>query len=988
MSIIKSVPKIKFPLYLLPLILFLSNIISNNRLRKIDASECDPNNGYYILFINDDYICTKNKPSNFYLNNEIGAYELCYETCATCNSSGNLVNNNCLTCAKNFILEPDTTIPTNCVDECPYYYYYDIFDQYICTTDEQCPLESNYLIREKQKCVNSCSNTDGYIFQYNGECVKKCPEGTETNNENICKDKNLNVCTLSEATLKSANFEDDNIRSLTKIYAKEFNYTSNHVSIYKSSYFTIVIYKNNLCIEELNLEVAKIDITDCYTKTKKLLGFTNEELITVLYEYKKNANNAVTVFKFFHPETGQKIDTSSVCDDETLTMEENVLSLINSSDAENLFAGQNINIFNLSDAFYNDICFHFDSPTKKDATLKDRIKIYYPNITVCDDGCSTSGVNLTTMRAICKCQFDSITSKNIFDSDFVNNNIVLSGLKEELLATLYDLNIEVLKCFKDTFVLKYFKKNTGGFIILAIIIIQTTCVVFYYLRDLIRTKRFLYTFSEQYVKYLTKKHEKDLEKTSKSDKKDKKDKNNEKDKIDKKDKKDKNDEKDKIDKKDKNDKKDKKDKRDKRDKNESASPPQKKRKTLISIPDVQDNKKNDITVYDLKYLESKRISVQMNNKKKLITEKNDNDDNINNDVDKENNINNNEEDQKDTKLNIEPIYIKIDKNQKKKKRRSNLFKKYRNDYMRFETPKNLNERKNSMNLFNQNNSIQLRKYNVENTNISDKSESFKSKNKKHEKSKKKSNKNPSIFIRISRHKKIDLNEYLEDDEDMEFEDIIVNDDRHFCEYFVEKIKSDQVIVNSIFIHDNIKPKSLKILLLVLNLDLYFLINGLFFSDSYISERFNSEEEDTFFSFVTRSIRRFLYCGIVGSIINYLIVFFVVEEEKFKKLVKREKNNSENLIFGMKSITDEIKTRSTVLIIISYVISLFTWYYLSCFNNVYPNIKHEWVKSSIFIIIIMQLVPILLGFLETSFRYISFKCNSEKIYKLSQFISSD
>ena len=242
--------------------------------------------------------------------------------------------------------------------------------------------------------------------------------------------------------------------------------------------------------------------------------------------------------------------------------------------------------------------------------------------------------------------------------------------------------------------------------------------------------------------------------------------------------------------------------------------------------------------------------------------------------------------------------------------------------------------------------------------------------------KKKSNKNPSIFIRISRHEKIDLNEYLEDDEDMEFEDIIVNDDRHFCEYFVEKIKSDQVIVNSIFIHDNIKPKSLKILLLVLNLDLYFLINGLFFSDSYISERFNSEEEDTFFSFVTRSI------------INYLIVFFVVEEEKFKKLVKREKNNSENLIFGMKSITDEIKTRSTVLIIISYVISLFTWYYLSCFNNVYPNIKHEWVKSSIFIIIIMQLVPILLGFLETSLRYISFKCNSEKIYKLSQFISSD
>lgn len=34
---------------------------------------------------------------------------------------------------------------------------------------------------------------------------------------------------------------------------------------------------------------------------------------------------------------------------------------------------QSIDIFNMSSDFYNDICFHFESPTGKDVPLKDRI---------------------------------------------------------------------------------------------------------------------------------------------------------------------------------------------------------------------------------------------------------------------------------------------------------------------------------------------------------------------------------------------------------------------------------------------------------------------------------------------------------------------------------------------------------------------------------------------------------------------------------------
>ncbi len=55
--------------------------------------------------------------------------------------------------------------------------------------------------------------------------------------------------------------------------------------------------------------------------------------------------------------------------------------------------------------------------------------------------------------------------------------------------------------------------------------------------------------------------------------------------------------------------------------------------------------------------------------------------------------------------------------------------------------------------------------------------------------------------------------------------------------------------------------------------------------------------------------------------------------------------------------------------------------MNCFNNVYPNLSGEWIKSSICIIIIMQILTVLEGLLIAIIRLIAFKCKSERIYKI-------
>ena len=230
---------------------------------------------------------------------------------------------------------------------------------------------------------------------------------------------------------------------------------------------------------------------------------------------------------------------------------------------------------------------------------------------------------------------------------------------------------------------------------------------------------------------------------------------------------------------------------------------------------------------------------------------------------------------------------------------------------------------------------------------------------------------------------IDINKYLQPiSEFNDYDEVIEEDKRTFCEYYKEKIMEKQNILNTFFVPEDIKPKSIKISIFILTFDLYILLNGLFYSDSYISKVFNSTEKETFFSFIPRSINRFFYSTMAGNIIEYIIKFLIVEEITIHKLLFKKRDNKRSLKYVMSRLLKSILNKIRILIIISYIIIIFSWYYISCFNNAYPNIKIEWIISSIFIITVIQVLPFIFCFLEASLRFISIKIKSEKLFKIS------
>ena len=232
---------------------------------------------------------------------------------------------------------------------------------------------------------------------------------------------------------------------------------------------------------------------------------------------------------------------------------------------------------------------------------------------------------------------------------------------------------------------------------------------------------------------------------------------------------------------------------------------------------------------------------------------------------------------------------------------------------------------------------------------------------------------------------INLNNYLITSiNELDYDDLLIRENRTFCRIFIDKLLVGQMIVDLFFNNNWIIPKSIKIIFIIVMIDLHLVVNALFYNEEYIRDLYFLDKKETFFSFFPRSLNRIIYTSVASSVLDFIISLLFPTENKIKRILIRKRNNikeMKNKVFiSMKNIINNY----WIFIIISYIITIFSWYYISCFNNIYPYLKMEWIKSSVLIIIVIQFISILRCFLFALLRIISIKCKSEKIFRISKY----
>ena len=802
-----------------------------------------------------DYKNCKNKTLKYekiYFDSVEQVFFPCYGVCKTCNKGGDENNNNCLSCTDNYIRHPRSLKEEfNCILKCSNYYYFTSDGLYECTSTLQCPFDYNKFIEEKKECIDDCKKDDTFKLLYNGNCLRSCPEGTSAEPEKgdyICKEIKIDQCALSLKETELKNFNDNGgIDSLVKTYYEEFSYTNKHVSEYNNTYYKILIYKENNCLNELNLLFPRINFGNCYEKVQEESGI-NEDLIVVLLE-KYNQNGPTTSsYSLYNPKNGVKLNAEKICKEETIEIEEDIISILDdykiNYESILYLTDQNINVFDSKGAFYTDICYDFISPTNRDITLEDRLKSFYPNISLCDEGCASRGVNLETMKAICDCKFSDI-SKNELIGDIKD----IGGFGE-IVDIISSSNIEVLKCIKYLF--KKFKTSIGGYLIIISLAICIGFGLLFYFRDLYIIQKYIINKTSGYLEFMVKKspilEDKNIEDNLFKNKIIVQEKNS----------------------------------RNSKPKNDDINEKQEEKKEILSLNKINNSK------------EILSNSFRDNNSKNQMLDLNDK---------KEENINKDKDNMNEKEKEIE------EKKEKEKEKKNDILE-----------------------------------------------------------------------------EKEDFKTYLESEiDDHDFEEIVLNDKRSFQEYFCDSLSDKQIFINTFFNDDPFRPLSIKIVLLILNLILYMVVNALFYGESAISEIYHIEGDDPFFGFFPRSITRFIYSAIVGVIIGMIVDCFFIEEKIMKKIFIREKGNYVKIKQEISKLNKAIKNRYLGFIILVIFLLILFMIYLLCFNYVYPHTQKEWIKSSITLIIIMQILSILTALVETILRFISFIFKSERIFRVSKLI---
>ena len=792
------------------------------------------NNGYFVENSINKCKCSSNITCQF-CSKESTEYNLC-DSCNT--EKGYYPKYNDDKNIGDFINCYNDTI-INCNH---YYYFNNSNSKYYCTENASCPDEYNFLIKEKKRCVDNCIKDDNYKYQYENNCYKSCPKNTENSKNNKficepCKEENSDSqILLNEVDKLIDNFPVGNISC-----------ENNQVKEEDNENYKIYIYINNNCSnsDELPQNMPDIDFGECYNIIKEE-NEIEEELIVSKVLVKKNNTS---VYSFYNPNTLDKLD-STPCKNQTITLQKDFFNIIDNkfdeSQKETIlhFLNQSINVLNKSDRFYTDLCYYYKSNNRRDIPIKVRLSFYPENITLCEEGCQSVGVDLKTMKAKCECKFIDIMNMNIISDNLYGKAV------QEILETISKLNIDVIKCFKDIFNAKYFSKNVGGFIIIGLFLGQISCFIKYAIDGLYYIRKYIFTLTVSYAEYI--------------------------------------------------------DRNGNKLKNNVNMPPKKMKKKRsgksVNILDINNN--------NLSFSKNGLLHSNNARSRKIFFDSSE----------KRNSSNN-----KTQKLLISSNKIvKINKGKPKK----NLML-YKN---------------------------------------------------------KKIQNNIKITTNEIKKEKINMKEYLSlSFDENDYDDVLEKEKRTFCSYFCGKFKMNQIFINSFFIYEPFRPRSLKILVLIMTIELYFVINAIFYDEEYLTDLYYSKEKDKFYSFIPRRANAFIYTSAVSGIISYFVGYVFVDENKIKKIFRRNKEGDIKMKYEISMMIKDMQNKFTTIIIISFVLTIICFVYISCFNNVYRYIKMEWINSSLFILILMQIINFLMTLIECSFRYIAIKCKSEKLFRLSTII---
>ena len=397
-----------------------------------------------------EYINCYKDLEGYYLDNDI--YKQCYYKCKICNESGNGLINNCIECKDNYeikIIINNNYI--NCYENCSYYHYYDYENNHHCTSDSSCPNEYPFLDEDTKECLENLDKIilKDLIINEKSETIKM-PESEEI----IYYDNLLKIIEKGFTEYYDISKLDNGQDEIIKTEKMTVTFT------------TIENQKNNI-----NSNMTRIDLGDCENLLKDDYNISrNETLYMKKIDIVEEGTKATKVeYDVYHNLFGKNLIKLNLTACENSKISIYMPYIIN----------DNIDKFNSSSGYYNDICYTATSEDGTDITLKDRQTgfVHEDNV-ICQEGCDFSKYDFEAFIAKCSCDVKK-SSSSFSDMKINKAKIVLENFRN----IKNFANFNFLVCYKKLFNKEGIINNIGSYILIYIIIFKIITMLIFFMNQ-------------------------------------------------------------------------------------------------------------------------------------------------------------------------------------------------------------------------------------------------------------------------------------------------------------------------------------------------------------------------------------------------------------------------------------------------------------------------------------------------------------------------
>ena len=185
---------------------------------------------------------------------------------------------------------------------------------------------------------------------------------------------------------------------------------------------------------------TNIELLECEKKLRHYNNLNDNNLLTIV-QVEIVSNYYITLTNnvqfAIYDEDKKKLDFS-VCDGVNVRINYKIKNKEILEKYKFYHSKYNIDIFNIEDPFFNDICFSYIDPYSGEyLVLEDRIEEIYVNYSICDDNCEYDRVNNQNNLISCIC----------FSLHNIESKIEVPKYKQKALTYLQYSDIGLLKCY-------------------------------------------------------------------------------------------------------------------------------------------------------------------------------------------------------------------------------------------------------------------------------------------------------------------------------------------------------------------------------------------------------------------------------------------------------------------------------------------------------------------------------------------------------------